>query len=178
MKDNNFNYFIQQTDRLYFRKLQASDIPLWSDFFRDNEMIEFVGIDTSKEPLDLSKEWIEKQFERYQNDGFGHLAIIEKKTNRFLGVAGLIVREIDSIKEFEVSYLLKKEFWGKGYATEITKSLIDYSRENKVSKRLISLIHKENLNSIRVAKKNNMTIVGEIINYLDMDVFIFAVEII
>jgi ribosomal-protein-alanine N-acetyltransferase len=166
-------YFNQETERVILRKLTMSDVEKWTGFFVDNQMLKFVGVDMSKSPNDLATEWISRQLERYENQGLGHLAVIEKKTGEFIGVSGIIPREVDGKNEMEISYSLKQEFWGKGFATEISTHLKKFGLENNISNHFVSIIDKENIASINVAIKNGMKILSET-KYLGMDVFILG----
>jgi ribosomal-protein-alanine N-acetyltransferase len=166
-------YFNQETERVILRKLTMSDVEKWTGFFVDNQMLKFVGVDMSKSPNDLATEWISRQLERYGNQGLGHLAVIEKKTGEFIGVSGIIPREVDGKNEMEISYSLKQEFWGKGFATEISTHLKKFGLENNISNHFVSIIDKENIASINVAIKNGMKILSET-KYLGMDVFILG----
>lgn len=168
-------YFNQETERVLFRKVTMSDVEIWSEFFINNEMLKFVGIDMSKEPEVLATEWISRQLERYESHGLGHLAVVEKQTGNLIGMSGIIPREVDGKNEIEIAYSLKQEFWGKGYATEIATHLKKFGLENGISNRFVSIIAKENTASINVAKKNDMAILYET-NYLGMDVFVLGVE--
>ncbi|WP_254906682.1 GNAT family N-acetyltransferase [Flavobacterium sp. FPG59] len=166
-------YFNQETERVILRKLTMSDVEKWTGFFVDNQMLKYVGIDMSKSPNTLATEWISKQLERYENQGLGHLAAIEKKSGEFIGVSGIIPREVDGKAEMEISYSLKQEFWGKGFATEISTQLKKFGLENNISNHFVSIIDKENTASINVAIKNGMKILSET-KYLGMDVFILG----
>ena len=106
------NYFQQETKRLHLRKLTQDDIPTWTEFFVDNDRLKFLGIDVTKDSQTLATEWIQSQLKRYENQGLGFLALIEKETNNFIGLAGILPREINETTEYEIAYSLKKEFWG------------------------------------------------------------------
>ncbi len=166
-------YFNQETERVILRKLTMSDVEKWTGFFVDNQMLKFVGVDMSKSPNDLATEWISRQLERYENQGLGHLAVVEKKTGEFIGMGGIIPREVDGKAEMEIAYSLKQEFWGKGFATEISTHLKKFGLESNISNHFVSIIDKENTASINVAKKNGMKILSET-KYLGMDVFILG----
>ncbi|MES2811250.1 MAG: GNAT family N-acetyltransferase [Bacteroidota bacterium] len=166
-------YFNQETERVILRKLTMSDVEKWTGFFVDNQMLKFVGVDMSKSPNDLATEWILRQLERYENQGLGHLAVVEKKTGKFIGVSGIIPREVDGKTKMEISYSLKQEFWGKGFATEISTHLKKFGLESNISNHFVSIIDKENTASINVAIKNGMKILSET-KYLGMDVFILG----
>jgi RimJ/RimL family protein N-acetyltransferase len=53
----------------------------------------------------------------------------------------------------EISYVLARLFWGKGYATEGGRAAMTYAFEEFKIPRLISLIHPDNRASVRVAEK-------------------------
>ncbi len=168
-------YFNQQTERLIFRKLTREDIPDWMDFFDNNPNLIYMGIDLSKGKEALATDWILIQLERYKLQGLGHLAVIEKSSNKLLGIGGIIPRDLDGKPILEIAYSLKPKYWGKGYGSEVANQLREFGFENKLSSRFVSLIHKENVRSINVAKKNQMKICGETI-FMGMDVFIYCVE--
>ena len=169
-------YFNQETKRLQLRKVTLKDIPNWTEFFIDNDRLRFLGIDLTKDAKTLATEWIQSQLKRYENQGLGFLALIEKETNDFIGLAGILPREINETIEYEIAYSLKKEFWGKGFATEVAAHLKDFGLNNNIATRFISIIDKENKDSINVAQKNKMNILYEIDNYLGMSVYVFGTE--
>jgi len=170
------NYFNQETKRLLLRKLTHDDIPTWTEFFINNDRLKFLGIDVTKEPKTLATEWIQSQLKRYENQGLGFLALIENDTNEFIGLAGIVPREINEKTEYEIAYSIKKEFWGNGYATEVATHLKKFGLENKIATRFVSIIDKENKDSINVAQKNNMTVLFDIENYLGMNVSVFGTK--
>lgn len=169
MKD----YFSQQSTRLIFRALTENDIDSWIEFFTGNDRLAFLGIDVSKDDRQLATEWILKQLERYETDGFGHLAVIEKSTGVFIGMGGILVRALEGEKVFEIAYSLMHAYWNQGFGTEIASQIKKFGKQNQIADSFISIIHKENSASIHVAHKNGMRILRET-NYLGMEVFIFG----
>lgn len=167
------NYFLQTSDRLNFRKLTPSDIPNWLAFFDNNPGIHFLGMDLTKTPLELATGWITAQFDRYENQGLGHLAIELKETGELIGMAGIIPRELNEIDYFEIAYSFKPRFWGNGYASEAAQQLKKFGRESGLSEHYISIIDLDNFPSQKVARKNNMEILFKT-DYLGMEVLIFG----
>lgn len=155
------NYVSQETDRLIFRALTLKDINGWLEFFQDNDRLIYLGLDLSKDFKSIATEWINRQLERYKQDGFGHLAAIEKTTGEFIGMGGILKREINGNTEFEIAYSIKPKFWNKGYATEIARQMKSFGRMNRIADQFISIIDKNNLASIAVAKKNGMEVISE-----------------
>ena len=177
MKNKNQSYFNQESERLTFRKLTKNDIESWSEFFENNDRLNFLGIpDISKDKNEIAAEWIERQLERYENEGFGHLAAIEKSNGEFIGMGGILPRIVLEQNEFEIAYSLKPKFWKKGFGTEIANQMKKFGFDNAISNKFISIIAIENLDSINVAKKNGMKIIEET-EYAGMNVYVFGISI-
>jgi len=60
----------------------------WIEFFIDNNDLKYLGIDLARNNKEISEEWIHAQLNRYKNQGFGHLAVIQKSTGYFIGMGG------------------------------------------------------------------------------------------
>ena len=167
------NYFNQESERLVYRKLSEADIPLWTEFFIDNNLLHFLGLDLSKSHLELATGWITRQFQRYEEEGLGHLAVIEKATGKLIGMTGIIPRELEGNSYFEIAYSFIPSYWGKGFASEASQQMKRFGLENKVANQFISIIDLENFASQAVARKNNMEIIFNS-TYEGMEVFIFG----
>jgi len=167
------DYFTQETERLVLRRLTEADIPIWAEFFVDNPNARFIGLDLSKDKLELAKLWLDRQFERYETDRFGQLAAIEKASGNIVGLGGILTRELDGSPAFEISYSVLPRHWGNGYATEIAVHMKHFGLANSIADRFVSIIHKENIPSMNVAMKNGMSRLRES-TFQGMDVFIFG----
>lgn len=150
------NYYEQASDRLLFRSLTSEDIDLWVPFFDRDDYMRFLGQDITQPAAERSKVWIERQIQRKNEGAYGQLAIIEKDSGKFIGVGGIIHRELYGNDELEITYSLLPEFWGKGYARELAKNFIDYAKEETGVKSVISMVHPENEASIKVAHANGL----------------------
>jgi RimJ/RimL family protein N-acetyltransferase len=89
--------------------------------------------------------------------------VIEKQSNQVIGHCGLLEKEVAEQDEVEINYIFTPSAWGKGYATEIGKAIIQYAFEEKKLKRLIALIKPENEASAVVATKIGMSFEKEVI---------------
>lgn len=170
------SYFDQESDRLRFRKLTVEDIPSWVEFFVGNDRLQYLGMDLQKSKEILAKEWIEGQFPRYENQGLGHLAAELKDSGDFIGMGGVIPRELEGKNEYEIAYSLKLKYWGKGYGTEIATTMKKYGLKNVAANRFISIIDVGNIASAKVAQKNGMHVIFKT-TYLGMEVDVYGINI-
>jgi len=145
-----------ESNRLITRFLKTSDISVWADFYADEDAVEFFPNFGLKTNFEQAKYMIDKQLDRYSNNLFGHQALIEKETNNFIGVCGLLTQEVDNIVEIEVGYHIFKKYWGKGFAPEAAKLFINYAFENELTDSVISIIDIGNVKSQKVAEKNGL----------------------
>lgn len=169
------DYFQQESDRLTYRKLTLEDIPSWSEFFVNNDLLHFFGFDLQKSKETLAENWIQLQFGRYEKLGIGHLAVELKEGGDLIGVGGILPRELDGKQEYEIAYSLIPKYWGKGYATEVAKQMKTFASKNIKADRLISIIDLENHDSAKVAKKNAMEVLFRT-EYEGMTVDVYGIE--
>lgn len=151
----NFLLEEQESERLFFRKIQQSDFNVWLPFHQDSRTSEFWN-GLPKDPEAACKEDFEITFFRYKNDLGGKMALISKATEELVGLSGLLVQEVDGNKELEIAYSLLPKFWKQGYAIEAAAQCKSYAGANKLAKSLISIIHVDNIPSQQVALKNGM----------------------
>jgi ribosomal-protein-alanine N-acetyltransferase len=147
-----------ETERLVTRKLTPDDIPLWAGFFADKEATQFLSTFADKSNLERAAHMIGKQLDRYTGKRFGLQALIDKKSNVFIGQCGLLAQEVEGKREIEVGYHVFKKYWGQGYAPEAARLFIDYAFTNKLASSVISIIDVNNSKSQKVAAKNGLAI--------------------
>lgn len=170
------SYFSQKTERLILRKVNLSDVVSWTEFFKNNDRLHFLGLDESKTHIELAEGWIEKQMERYESEGLGMLGVIDRSTDELIGLSGIVPRELDGKSYHEIAYSFKPKTWGKGYATEAAIQLKTFGFDHKIANQFISIIDFENYASQKVAIKNGMSILFDTV-YYDAKVHIFGTEI-
>ncbi len=147
--------FILETERLFLRKINNQDIDDLFEMDADPEVHKFIENKPvkSKEQIAAIVAMLNKQ---YEENGIARWAVIEKQTNECIGWAGLrYFREsLNHHKDFyELGYRFKQKHWGKGYATESSKAIIEYGFKNLDIHSIFAITHPENANSINVLKK-------------------------
>jgi RimJ/RimL family protein N-acetyltransferase len=81
--------------------------------------------------------------------------LLEKESGRFIGVCGMTLSQ-DKFRLGEIYYKLRPLFWGRGYATEVAKTLIKAGFEDFGLHKVEAGVATENKASIRVLEKAGM----------------------
>lgn len=149
---------ILETERLYLRVFEESDVNAMSEIHTDEAAMKYIGRGGVLN-IEQTKKGIEA-FIRYQTEkGYSIWAVIEKESGSLIGHCGLNM--LNDKSDIEIAYLLAKEYWGKGYATEIAKATLEYGFTKLNLKRIVALAFPENLPSHNVIKKIGMKPEGE-----------------
>jgi [ribosomal protein S5]-alanine N-acetyltransferase len=102
-------------------------------------------------------------------------ALIDKSTNEFVGMCGLLAQTIDDLPEIEVGYHIFKKHWGKGFAPEAAKLFLDYAFSHNIAESVISVIDVDNKKSRRVAEKNGLLLEKQT-TYGTMNVVVYRMQ--
>jgi RimJ/RimL family protein N-acetyltransferase len=144
------------TERLVLRKPRAEDAPDLAVAYADPEVVRFIG-DGSTASLAEVREGIEEWLERWDTWGLSLFSLERRDDGRVVGRAGFLRWDPETWEvggdETELGWLLAREHWGHGYATEAALALRDWAFAERGLTRLISLIAAANLRSIRVAER-------------------------
>lgn len=165
-----------ETERILFRALTEEDFTEWGVFFCNNPSLPYLGLDLTLTTQKHSEEWIEIQLKRYEDQRYGHHALIEKESGKLIGQCGLLTQDLNGVKEIEVGYHILPEYWGKGFATEAALMVKKYAIEQASISSLISVIDIRNTASQNVAKKLGMTIDYQT-RVFELDVYIYRVTL-
>ena len=95
--------------------------------------------------------------DRWERWGVGFCSLKRKEDGRVLGRAGFVRWDPETWQiggsETELGWVLAREHWGHGYASEAAAALRDWAFAERGLSRLISLIHHENVQSVHVAER-------------------------
>ncbi len=142
-----------ETPRLILREISANDLENLAAIFTDPVVMRFYP---STYTYQQTQQHIERIITCYRENGFGLWGTIHKADNILIGRCGLIPQQVDGHQEIEIGYLLAKEYWGRGLATEAAIAIRNYGFQQLGYHRLISLIDPQNIASQKVAIKNGM----------------------
>lgn len=137
-----------ESQRLRFRELRQSDLPLAQSMFNDYNFQENGGVDyTIPRGTDFIENWA-----RWAKSCLIFVIIEEKVNGTFLGFTALnmpIVRNRDA--DFTIG-ILESE-WGKGYGTEAARWMVDYGFRGLNVHRISLTVTETNDSAVSVYKK-------------------------
>ncbi|MFQ4143772.1 GNAT family N-acetyltransferase [Chlorogloeopsis sp. ULAP02] len=144
---------IIETPRLILQHLTLDDVDELARIYADPVVMKFYP---SPYTYEQTQQQVERIINTYQQGGWSLWATIHKGDRKLIGRCGLISQLVDGQQEVEIGYLLAKEYWGQGLATEAAIACRNYGFEQLGFHRLISLIDPANIASQKVAMKNGM----------------------
>ena len=178
---------VLSTERLLLRRLSMDDLDALAAIYADPEVRRFFpeGLLTREETREEIAWMLDVDYPRY---GYGLWATVLRDTGALVGRCGLLPWPVAAsqraalglsapeeqptqgrLVEVEVAYLLAKDHWGRGLATEAARSIAAFGFATLDVKRLICLIDEQNLASRGVAANIGMTVDGDV--EIDDEVF-------
>lgn len=144
---------VLNTKRLLLRRLELADLePLWA-LYRDPEIRKYYPDGTRT--LQETKEELEWFLHGHPHHAeLGLWATVERKTGEFVGRCGLLPWRIEGADEVELAFMIKKERWREGLATEAAEGIIQHAREVLGLRRLVCLVMPGNGTAPRAARPN------------------------
>lgn len=162
-----------ETKRLRFRNMLESDADFWETFFLDPDSVRYFPAVNS--PRFSAEDIVQSQLRRYQNDHMGLYTLIVKESGAIAGFCGPLIQFIGNTREVEIGYHLMPEFRKNGYATEAAFACRNFLFANDICPTVISIIHRENEPSKKVALRNGMNMEKESV-FKNIPVEIFRVS--
>lgn len=150
---------ILETERLALRRLTPADADNLLELDSDPDVMRFLngGAPTPREAIEREiLPGLLRDYDRFP--GFGAWAAIEKAGGEFLGWFSFRPREDRSPLTVSLGYRLRKSAWGKGYATEGSRALIDRGFTELRVERVLATTYQDNLASRRVMEKAGLTL--------------------
>lgn len=148
------------TQRLLMRQWRESDRAPYASLNADPEVMRFFPGTQSREASDRSIDaWSAELEER----GWSNWAVEALGCGTFIGFIGLSVpkRALPFMPCVEIGYRLAKEHWGKGYATEGAKAVLNLAFTQLALDEVVSFTALVNLPSRAVMERIGMTNTGD-----------------
>jgi ribosomal-protein-alanine N-acetyltransferase len=113
-----------ETEHLVLRQLTDADAPALFEYYSDPEFTRFIGFDTHTS-LENTRRFIAWITDIYAQKDSIRWGIQLKESNHLIGTCGLHFWKRD-IRCAEVGYHVGRPFWGRGFATEVLRAMVDF----------------------------------------------------
>jgi RimJ/RimL family protein N-acetyltransferase len=146
-----------ESDRLILRMFRESDLDGYAEMCGDAEVMKYLG----GVPMTRSEAWrnMAMVLGHWHLCGFGLWAVEERHSGAFVGRVGCWRPE--GWPGLELAWILRRAFWGLGYATEAARAALDVAFGPLGQSHVISMIDSDNQPSIRVAQRLRMRLEGQ-----------------
>ncbi len=143
------------TDRLRLRPIDERDVAPLAALYADPEVVRYLR------PLDRAgtRRQVIRFVQEWRDRGCGPFAIIDRSTGGFLGRSGL--HYWPDLEETEVGWVLRRDAWGRGYATEAGRASLDWGFREQKLRRVIAIVAIDNHASKAVADRLGMKVLCE-----------------
>ncbi len=155
------------TERLLLTPLAPTDLDLALELWTDPEVVEYV-CDVMTE-AEIRQEMPDST-RRGGNGGIGIWCIADRKTREKLGSTYLLPVPIDEDDtdfslvvmgqmpdaEIEIGFFLKRSAWGRGYATEACKRLLQFAFQEVSLNEVVASVDEDNFASKKVLEKSGL----------------------
>jgi RimJ/RimL family protein N-acetyltransferase len=161
------------TGRLVLRRFTLDDLPAFYQLCSRPEIIRYAQ-STPVASLEEAREFMQAApFRDYATYGYGRFACVWKESGEVIGFSGL--KYVPEIADTELGYRFFPEFWGMGLATEAGRASIDFARSDLGLKRLVALVHPDNVASASVLAKLGFAVEKQLrysgLNDIDVNLF-------
>jgi RimJ/RimL family protein N-acetyltransferase len=137
------------TERLRLRAFRSEDFEIYAGFLADLEVTRYL----TGEPMNRADAWrnLAMVIGHWSLRGFGMWAVERKDDRTLIGRVGL--HEPEGWPGIEVGWMLGRDYWGQGYASEAARAAMAYGFLTQGLERLISVIQIENRPSQALAAR-------------------------
>lgn len=152
-----------ETARLVLRRPQVTDAAaIFARYASDREVTRFLSWATH-ESLDQTRAFLAFSEAEWDQWPAGPYLVESRAAGTILGSTGLA---FETPQRAATGYVLAKDAWGLGYATEALQAMVDAARDLGL-RRLQALCHVEHRPSWRVLEKCGFTREGTLSRYAD-----------
>lgn len=165
-----------ESERLVLRRIARSDLQFFAGIHADSEVARYIGSGRPRSDQETLL-WFQDTLASYDNLELGQLAVVRKSDEMLIGRCGLsdfavesrvadgrtlprgwfsrsqVPAGVDVVFEPELGYTFGRQYWGNGYASEAAGCVFDYVITSGWNPPIISVIHEENVRSVRLAQK-------------------------
>lgn len=148
-----------ETERLILRPLKIEDAEaIFESWGSDPEVARFMRWNLHKN-IEETKEWLVSEEAAEMGDTVFNWGFVLKENKRLIGCGGLIYSQKHQM--YEIGYNLARDCWGKGFATEAAKRIVEFAKDELKTKQLFATHAIDNVASEKIIKKIGFTYMNE-----------------
>lgn len=146
-----------QSQRLYFRRLRATDLELASCVLQNAETMA-----AWDRPYDRSDtlDFIADMLRRYRTDGIGYVAAFEKQTDELVALCGLLAEQLDGRPAVSLGCIVRSEKRFHAFGRECLSAMLSCAFARLELDRVVSFIRLDNVGALQTAAAFGMKPVG------------------
>jgi RimJ/RimL family protein N-acetyltransferase len=149
-----------ETERLILRRVTPTDLDDLVALDGDPEVMRYLSGGPPTPRAAIEHEYLPHWLAYYERgDEFGFWIVVEKASGDFLGWVHFRPPVDAAPDDVELGYRLRRSAWGRGYATEASRALIDKGFAEQGVRRVFATTYEDNLGSRRVMEKVGMSLV-------------------
>jgi ribosomal-protein-alanine N-acetyltransferase len=164
-----------ESARLLLRRIEPADLPFFTRIHSIPDVVRYTGHGRPRSAEETAN-WLQATLKTYEQLELGQLAVVRKADGELIGRCGMSDMVIEANPaagsvarawfgreqvpaglavsyERELGYTFDTAQWGHGYATEAAQCVFAYARDTLGVTRVISVIHGDNVRSLRVAER-------------------------
>lgn len=144
---------ILRTERLSVRLWEPGDAPLVKALHGDAEVNRYVMKSVEPWSEAYARQRVASWRKQFQRHGTTKLKLVRRNDETFVGRAGFAPFETG---EYELGYMIARDEWGRGYASEAATALIRWFFQSGKADHFIAFAHQDNDRSRRVLERLGM----------------------
>jgi len=150
---------VLSTDRLVLRTWEENDFALAQSLWGNPDVMAFLGGPLSDEKVQKK---MRAEMACLDKHGIQYWPIFEKHTDEFVGCCGLRPWAYTPPAGHELGFHLLKAKWGRGYASEVARAVVQHAFEKLHFSTLRAGHHPEHLNSKKILLELGFQFVDEV----------------
>lgn len=142
-------------ERVWLREFDIADAPAVQRWTGDPEVVQYVPLGPTDDAGARSYvAGLVSEATAAERDNYT-LAVIERKTNDLVGAVALTI-DSQRHRRAELGYLLRRDRWGQGLASEASRLVVDFGFEDLGVHRVWAVCDPRNAASVGVLRKLGM----------------------
>ncbi|MNO52974.1 hypothetical protein D3C76_434070 [compost metagenome] len=163
-----------QTNRLILRQYNRSDFDEIYSILSDPVTMSFWPKPFDKEQV---THWIERNLRSYEEHGFGRWLVVLKEKDVIIGDCGVVRSEINNKLEYDLGYIIDKDYWNLGFGTEAAEACLSYAFKELHLDSICINMPTNHSASRRVAELLGLSLESEFVNSKNRNILTYLYRI-